>query len=150
MNERNEDNKNEDLNINSIKEIGGTQAKKDKDEIQITISLEAEERLQKELQKINLNFEFSRVTRKHLVIYIINNALAHFTDEDIQAVRQSTLTDQALFDKLSRDIRESGAMPKEIREFLWKSLNLTQGPKKSKKPGQIRHSNAMSDDLEAT
>lgn len=123
--------------------------KKEKDEVQITISLDCDERLQKELHRINMNFDFSRVTRKHLVVYIVNKALSEFTEDDVQAVRQSTLTDQALFDKLSRDIRESGAIPKEIRDFLWKSLNLTQSPRKTKKTTHLKHSNAIPENEEA-
>ncbi len=126
-----------------------TQGKKEKDEIQITISLDCDERLQKELQRINLNYEFGRVTRKHLVVYIVNKALNLFGDEDIQAVRQSTLTDQALFEKVARDFRESGVMPKEIRDYLWKSINLTQSPKKNKKASQSNHSNAIAENQEA-
>ena len=147
---------NKDKNIDLIenKELiteiqNSSVTKKEKDEVQITITMDCDEKLQKELQRINMNFDFNRVTRKHLVVYIVNKALSEFTDEDLQAVRQSTITDQALFDKLSRDIRESGAIPKEIRDFLWKSLNLTQGSKKLKKATQIKNSNAIYDNEEA-
>lgn len=118
-------------------------AKKEKDEIQITISLECERILSAQLEKVNQDFEFGRVTRKHLAVYILEKSLKNFSEDDIQAVRQTTLTDLMLLDHLYRQAKESGVVPDALREILWKSMNLTAGPKKAKKSVQTKYSNAI-------
>lgn len=49
----------------------------------------------------------------------------------------------ALWDRLNREIRETGVVPDALKEFLWKSSNLTKSPKRYKKSGHIKYSNAI-------
>ena len=124
-------------------------AKKSKDEVQVTISLEGERKLQGILVQINDGFELARVTRKHLLAHVINVFHLNFSADDIQAVRQSALTDMALLDHLYREIKDSGVVPEGLRDFLWKSSQLTQGPKRIKRNASSKHSNAIQEDGEA-
>ena len=132
--------KSEDTEGKMSEELKAVKSKPEKDEVQITITLECERKLHECLGRINNGFELGRVTRKHLTVFVIEKLLAHFTDDDIQAVRQSTLTDFALLDKVYRDAKTSGVVPQELKEFLWKSINLTQGPKRAKKSGHPKYS----------
>ena len=117
-----------------------------KDEVQITITLECERKLHECLSKINQGFELGRVTRKHLAVYVIEKMLANFSDEDVQSVRQTTLTDFALLDKLYREAKASGVVPQELKDFLWKSMNMTPSPKRTKRGGQAKYSSAIQED----
>lgn len=117
--------------------------KKEKDEIQITISLECERFLSEQLEKVNKDFELGRVTRKHLAVYILEKGLKEFSEDDIQAARQTTLTDLMLLDHLYRQAKENGVVPEVLREFLWKSMNLTAASKRTKKSVQEKYSNAI-------
>lgn len=119
---------------------------REKDEAQITITLECERKLHERLTQINQGFDLARVTRKHLAVYVIERALADFSEEDVQAVRQSTLTDLTLLDKVYREARASGVVPQELRDFLWKSLDLTQSPKRTKKSRQPKYSKDIHED----
>lgn len=125
------------------KEMKAEKPKQEKDEVQITVTLECERKLHVWLQRINQGFDLGRVTRKHLATYTIEKMLSDFSGEDIQAVRQSTLTDFALLDKMYREAKASGVVPEALRDFLWKSMNLTQSPKRSKKSGQGKYSEAI-------
>lgn len=121
-------------------DVKASKPKQEKDEVQITISLECERKLHERVAQINEGFELTRVTRKHLAIYVIEGALAQFTEEDVQAVRQSTLTDLTLLEKAFREAKASGVVPQELRDYLWKSLDLTQSPKRTKKSRQSKYS----------
>ena len=129
-------------------EEGEPNTKKEKDEVQVTVSIEHERKLQKMLSQISDGFEMARVTRKQVLAHIIDKIFDAFSDEDIQAVRKSTLTDMSLLEFEIREIRKTGIVPEVLREYLWKSRNLTQGPKRTKKSRQIEYSNAISEDGE--
>lgn len=120
--------------------------KQEKNEVQITISLECERKLHERLVKINEGFELARITRKHLAVYVIERALAQFSDEDVQAVRQATLTDLTLLEKAFREAKASGVVPQELRDYLWKSLDLTQSPKRTKKSRHVKYSKDIHED----
>ena len=139
----------ENKEIQTSAELKAVKPKQEKDEVQITITLECERKLHDCVGRINQGFELGRITRKHLAVYVIEKMLAHFSDDDVQAVRQSTLTDFALLDKLYRDAKASGVVPQELKEFLWKSINLTQSPKRSKKTGHSKYSQDIHSDEEA-
>jgi hypothetical protein len=126
-----------------------TKAKKEKDEAQITVSLECEAKLQMCLARVNEGFEFTKVPRKQLAIYLIDRGLDEFGEQEIQEVRQMSLTDMALFERAYRQAKESGVIPEEMRQILWKSLSLIQSPKRSKKSGQTKYSKAIHEDVEA-
>ena len=145
MSKENEVSSNE-INVEEEKEIKSTGAR---DEVQITITVECERLLHEWRARINKGFELGRVTRKHLAVYVFEKMLAAFTEEDIKAVQQSTLTDFSLLDKLYRDIKASGVVPTELKEFLWKSTGLTQSPKRIKKSGQSMYSKDIHKDLGA-
>ncbi len=123
--------------------------KKEKDEVQVTVSIEHERKLQKMLNQVSDGFEMARVTRKQILAHIIDKIFEAFNDDDIQAVRKSTLTDMSLLEFEIREIRKTGIVPDALREYLWKSRNLTQSPKRAKKSRQAEYSNAISEDGEA-
>lgn len=123
--------------------------KKEKDEVQVTVSIEHERKLQKMLNQVSDGFDMARVTRKQILAHVIDKIFEAFNDEDIQAVRKSTLTDMSLLEFEIREIRKTGIVPDALREYLWKSRNLTQGPKRAKKSRQVEYSNAISEDGEA-
>lgn len=123
--------------------------KKGKDEIQVTIPLAHERKLQELLERINDGFEIARVTRKQVLAYIIDKVSAQFGDGDVQEVRQSVITDMTLLDLAYREIKKSGTIPEALREYLWKSSNLGQAVKRPKKTRQHGYSTAIPDDGEA-
>jgi len=59
------------------------------------------------------------------------------------------LTDVILLEHLLRAARETGSIPTELRDMLWKNINLTPSAKKSKKSGQSKVINANSSESEA-
>ena len=126
-----------------------TKTKKEKDEVQVTVSIEHERKLQKMLDQVSSGFDMARVTRKQVLAHVIDKTFETFGDEDIQAVRKSTLTDMSLLEFEIREIRRTGVVPEALREYLWKSRNLTQGPKRPKKSRQSEYSNAIPEDEEA-
>lgn len=123
--------------------------KKEKDEVQVTISNECERKLRELVSKISNGFDMARVTRKHVLAHVISQAHSMFSEDDIQAVRKSTITEMSLLDREIREIRRTGVIPEALREYLWKTSNLTQSPKKSKKSRQTEYSNAISENEEA-
>ena len=123
--------------------------KKEKDEVQVTVSIEHERKLQKMLNQVSDGFDMARVTRKQILAHVIDKIFEAFDDDDIQAVRKSTLTDMSLLEFEIREIRKTGIVPDALREYLWKSMNLTQSPKRAKKSRQVEYSNAISDNGEA-
>lgn len=123
--------------------------KKEKDEVQVTVSIEHERKLQKMLNQVSDGFDMARVTRKQILAHVIDKIFEVFNDDDIQAVRKSTLTDMSLLEFEIREIRKTGIVPDALREYLWKSRNLTQSPKRAKKSRQAEYSNAISEDGEA-
>jgi hypothetical protein len=123
--------------------------KKEKDEVQVTVSIEHERKLQKMLNQVSDGFDMARVTRKQILAHVIDKIFEAFNDDDIQAVRKSTLTDMSLLEFEIREIRKTGIVPDALREYLWKSRNLTQSPKRAKKSRQAEYSNAISEDGEA-
>ena len=123
--------------------------KKEKDEVQITVSLACEKKLQECLETINNGFDLARVTRKHLAIFLIERSIKDFDEDDVQAVRNSSLSDVVLLEKALKDARESGLVPEELREILWKSHSLAQSPKRTKKSRQPMYSKAIHTESEA-
>lgn len=117
-------------------------AKNKKDEVQVTVSIECERQLQKVLSQINSEDEAIRITRKQLLNYIISQSSDNFSDQDIIAVRRANLNDMTLWDKLNREIKQTGVVPDALKEFLWKMSNLEIPVKPGKKP---RHSKYISD-----
>lgn len=91
----------------------------------------------------------ARVTRKHVLAHVIAQAHSMFSEDDIQAVRKSTITEMSLLDREIREIRRTGVIPEALREYLWKTSNLTQSSKKPKKSRQTEYSNAISENEEA-
>ena len=124
-------------------------AKKEKDEVQVTVSIEHERKLPNMLIQVSDGFDMARVTRKQILAHVIDKIFEAFNDEDIQAVRKSTLTDMSLLEFEIREIRKTGIVPDALREYLWKSRSLTQSPKRAKKSRQVEYSNAISGDGEA-
>ena len=123
--------------------------KKEKDEVQVTVSIEHERKLQNMLSQVSDGFDMARVTRKQILAHVIDKIFEAFNDEDIQAVRKSTLTDMSLLEFEIREIRKTGIVPDALREYLWKSRSLNQSPKRAKKSRQVEYSNAISEDGEA-
>lgn len=126
-----------------------TKAKKEKDEIQVTVSVECEEKLQQMLDRVNSSFEFGKVTRKQLLAHVIGRALINFNDDEIQGVRRSATTDIMLLERLYREAKESGVVPAALKDYLWGSSDMTQVPKRTKKSGQAKYSNAIYEESEA-
>ncbi len=118
--------------------------KKEKDEVQVTVSLEHEAKLRKMVKRVSDGFEMARVTRKQILAHIIDSAFDKFQDEDIQAIRKSTLTDMSLLEFEIREIRRTGVVPEALREYLWKTRDLTQSPKRQKKTKQEVYINDIS------
>lgn len=115
--------------------------KSKKDEIQVTVSIECEKQLQKILSLVNSDEEIIRITRKQLLNYIIEQARSTFTDKDIIAVRRDNLSDMTLWDRLNREIKQTGVVPDALKEFLWKMSNLEVPSKPSKKSRQSKYIN---------
>lgn len=125
------------------KEEKENKTKKEKDEVQVTVSLEHEEKLQRMLLLVNEGFELAKVSRKQILAHIIDEADSSFNEEDIQAIRRNSTSDIALLEQAVREIKKTGVVPEALRELLWKSSNLTQSPKRSKKSRQPEYSNAI-------
>ncbi len=132
---------------NESKEI---KFKKDKDEAQVTISLDSERKLKQLLERVNNNFEFGKITRKQLLDHVIEQATLDFTDDNIQAVRQSCITDLMLFEKQFRVAKKTGVVPDALREYLWKSSDLTHSPKRNKKTRLEKYNNDIHENEGAT
>jgi hypothetical protein len=126
-----------------------TKTKKEKDEVQVTVSIEHEEKLQKMLMTVNDGFDLAKVSRKQILAHIIDEADASFSDDDVQAIRRGSITEMVLLEQAIREIKKTGVVPEALREFLWKSSNLTQTPKRSKKSRQLEYSNAIPEKQEA-
>ena len=122
---------------------------KEKTEIQITVNVAAEMRVAVLVAKVNDGFDHGRVSRKDLASYLLIKACDEFTHDDIAKVRSLVLTDVILLEHLLRAARETGSIPTELREMLWKNINLTPSAKKSKKAGQVRVNNVNSSESEA-
>ena len=124
--------------------------KKEKDEVQVTVSIEHESKLQNLLEKISHNFDMARITRKHLLAYVIDKFCDSYNEDDIQAIRKSSITDFTLLELEYREIKKTGIMPEALKEYLWKSRNLTQQPKRLRKPRQQEYSNDIYKNEEIT
>ncbi|MBL7670344.1 MAG: hypothetical protein JNM39_07640 [Bdellovibrionaceae bacterium] len=127
-----------------------TKTKKEKDEVQVTVSLEHEDKLQRMLALVNEGFDLGKVSRKQVLAHIIDVADSDFDDEDVQTIRRNSTSDIALLDQAVREIKRTGVVPEALRELLWKSSNLTQGSKRPKKTRQSDYSNAIPQKEEAT
>lgn len=119
--------------------------KKEKDEVQVTISNDIESKLQELLDKASQGFDLAKITRKQLLAHIIEKAVSSVDETEIQAIQRSSISDMSLFEQLYKEVKKSGVVPDAIREYLWKSHNLTQGPKKVKK---IRQTDYINDIVE--
>lgn len=117
-----------------------------KDEIQVTLSSDCEAKLQLILHKINSDFEISRVTRKHLLDHMINQFCDAFTDDTIQVIQKSAVTDFDLLELQYREAKRTGVISDQLREYLWKTSNLAQSGKVNKKSRQSKYSNAIVED----
>lgn len=124
--------------------------KKEKDEVQVTVSLEHEAKLRMMVKRVSEGFEMARVTRKQILAHIIDSAFDKFHDDDIHAVRKSTLTDMSLLEFEMREIRRTGVVPEALREYLWKTRDLTQSPKRQKKTKHDAYINDIPTKEEAT
>ena len=124
------------------------ETKTKKDEVQVTVSIEHEEKLQKMLIIVNDGFDLAKISRKQILAYIIDDAEASFNDDDVQAIRRGSITEMVLLEQAIREIKKTGVVPEALREFLWKSSNLTQSPKRSKKTRHSDYSNAISEKQE--
>ena len=125
------------------------ETKTKKDEVQVTVSIEHEEKLQRMLTLVNEGFELAKVSRKQILAHIIDLVNSSFNDEDIQAIRRNSTSDIALLEQAVREIRKTGVVPEPLRELLWKSSNLTQSPKRPKKYRQLEYSNAIYENEES-
>lgn len=132
-----------------MKEEKETKTKKEKDEVQVTVSIEHEEKLQKMLVVVNHGFDLAKVSRKQILAHIIDEAESSFSDDDVQAIRRGSITEMVLLEQAIREIKKTGVVPEALREFLWKSSNLTQSPKRSKKTRHADYSNAIPEKQEA-
>lgn len=112
--------------------------------MQVTVSIEHERKLQKILDRVSDGFDMARVTRKQVLGHVIDKTFETFGEEDIQAIRKSTLTDMSLLEFEIREIRRTGVVPEAISEYLWNSRNLTQSPKRPRKSRHSEYSNAIS------
>lgn len=125
-------------------------AKKEKDEVQVTVTIEHEEKLQRMLLLVNDGFDLAKVNRKQILAHIIDAADSNFNEDDIQVIRRNSTSDIALLEQAVREIKKTGVVPEAFRELLWKSSSLTQSPKRSKKSRQAEYSNAIQTVEEAT
>lgn len=134
---------------NKPTELKNQEKQAKKDEVQVTISLDCEKKLQNLLEKIGQDFDMARVTRKHLLAHIIDEAHSSIDDADIQTIRKNAITDFDLLDQEYREAKKTGVISAELKEYLWKSRYLAQSPKKAKKSGQTKYSNAISNTEES-
>lgn len=123
--------------------------KKIKTEVQVTISPEHDSKLRQVVERVALDFELAKISRKNVLEYMIDKIVDSFSEEDTQAIRRNSTTDMALLEQELRSIRQSGVIPEALKEYLWKSRNLTQSSKKPRKSRQAEYSNAISEDVEA-
>lgn len=129
-------------------EIENTE-KKMKTEVQVTISPEHDSKLRQVVERVALDFELAKISRKNVLEYMIDKIVDSFSEEDTQAIRRNSTTDMALLEQELRSIRQSGVIPEALKEYLWKSRNLTQSPKKPRKSRQTEYSNAIYENEEA-
>lgn len=123
--------------------------KKMKTEVQVTISPEHDSKLRQVVERVALDFELAKISRKNVLEYMIDKIVDSFSEEDTQAIRRNSTTDMALLEQELRSIRQSGVIPEALKEYLWKSRNLTQSPKKPRKSRQTEYSNAIYENEEA-
>ena len=129
----------EEERIESMREEEKQSEKSQKNEVQITISVEAERKLQEALSKVNHEFHLGRVTRKHLASHLLESAVNDLSPESIQAIQQSAITDMTLLDRLYKEAKMSGTVPQALRDLLWTQLNVTTGSKRTKRAGRSKH-----------
>lgn len=110
--------------------------KRERSEIQITVTIEAEALLSTLVEQVNDGFEMSRVSRKDLASYLLVKAAEDFNQDDISRVRSRALTDVHLLEHLLKEARSTGVIPAELRDVLWKNINLAPGGRKSKRAGR--------------
>ena len=134
---------------NKEKNRTDSKVKKEKDEVQVTISNDIESKLQELLDKASCGFDLAKITRKQLLAHIIEKAVSSVDENEIQAIQRSSISDVSLFEQLYKSVKKSGVVPEAIKEYLWKSHNLTQPPKKSKKNRQADSSNATIENEES-
>lgn len=132
-----------------MKEETEIKEKKIKTEVQVTISPEHDSKLRQVVERVASGFDLAKISRKNVLEYMIDKVVDVFSDDDTQAIRRNSTTDMALLEQELRDIRQSGIIPEALKEYLWKSRNLTQSPKKPRKSRQQEYSNAISEEVEA-
>ena len=119
-----------------------TSEKREKTEIQITVSIEAEATVSKLLAKKNQEMEPVRLSRKDFVSYLLEKSCAAFGDEDLIQLKRRNINEVILLEHALRQFKENGMISDELRESLWKNIDLTPSAKKSRKAGQAKSSNA--------
>lgn len=129
-------------------EIENTE-KKIKTEVQVTISPEHDSKLRQVVERVGSGFDLAKISRKNVLEYMIDKVVDLFNEDDTQAIRRNSTTDMALLEQELRAIRQSGVIPEALKEYLWKSRNLTQSSKKPRKSRQTEYSNAIYEDVEA-
>ncbi|MBN8542478.1 MAG: hypothetical protein J0L82_18960 [Deltaproteobacteria bacterium] len=132
-----------------MKEEAEITEKKIKTEVQVTISPEHDSKLRQVVERVASGFDLAKISRKNVLEYMIDKVVDVFSDDDTQAIRRNSTTDMALLEQELRDIRQTGIIPEALKEYLWKSRNLTQSPKKPRKSRQAEYSNAIYEDTEA-
>jgi hypothetical protein len=126
-----------------VKEEMNEGSKKIKDEIQVTIPIELEAKVQKLVERVAKDFEVARITRKQVLSYVIEKGMANLGNDDIESMRQSAVTDLDLLEALYRDVKKSGNLPDALRDLILKSHAIGTGPKKKKTTSRIEYSNAI-------
>jgi hypothetical protein len=120
----------------------GTGTRKEKTEMQITVSCESEAKVAALVERLNLEFEQGRVTRKDLASYLLIRGCDGFTDDDSVELKRRTLTDVSLLEFALRQARETGQIGEELRSLLWKGVNAPRVEKRAKK---TRRNNRIND-----
>lgn len=138
------------MELENKKEGKEQEKKREKTEIQITVSIQSEAIVSKLVDRVNEGFDHGRVTRKDLVSYLLVKAAESFDQDDIGKIRSQVLTDVDLLEHLLKEARASGVIPSELRDILWKNINLTPGAKKSKKSSTSKVSNVNYKSMEET
>lgn len=112
------------------------EAKVDSDgSVKITIEKEAADLLKELVLRVNNGFDAGHVHRQDIASWIITRFMSMVTEADINQIRLSHYSDEAMFEAQYRKMKETGAVPDFLRDAMRKQFEVrADAPKKAKKP----------------
>ena len=101
--------------------------------LRISVSKATERALIAIIDRVNDGFEGGRVNRTQLANWVFARAAENLSDADVQAIRAEYFDEISVLEAVLRKVKESGQVPKELREFLQQQAGFDSGPKRAVK-----------------